>query len=245
VRSRCPTRCSSDTLLYGLLALTLAITGALIASRQPANPIGWIFCALSVCRGFLDCWEAFTYHGLPTGTAGRWIVSWSYSVDLSLYAVICLLLPTGRLMSRRWRRAVWVLVAGCVLAIPGEAMHPRNAQLYRGRHPDAVDSIVVEVIFTVGMLLVGAGMVAALLALVIRYRHAVGVERLQLRLFVLGAPSSRSWRRRCHSISTFYSPRWWLLSGCSRCQSPRRWRSNAMACTRSTSSSTARWSMAR
>ena len=37
-----------DTLLYGLLSISLATVGALIASRHPRNPIGWIFCGLAL-----------------------------------------------------------------------------------------------------------------------------------------------------------------------------------------------------
>jgi hypothetical protein len=32
-----------DTILYAVYAVTLAGAGALIASRQPRNPIGWLF----------------------------------------------------------------------------------------------------------------------------------------------------------------------------------------------------------
>ena len=34
-----------DTVFSSLIALTFASLGALVASRHPANPIGWIFCA--------------------------------------------------------------------------------------------------------------------------------------------------------------------------------------------------------
>jgi hypothetical protein len=33
-----------DTVLYATLPLVLGVVGTLIASRQPGNPIGWLFC---------------------------------------------------------------------------------------------------------------------------------------------------------------------------------------------------------
>ena len=37
-----------DTALYAVYAVTLAGAGALIASRHPHNPIGWLFCAAAL-----------------------------------------------------------------------------------------------------------------------------------------------------------------------------------------------------
>jgi hypothetical protein len=37
-----------DTLLYALYSVSLAGAGTLIASRQPGNPIGWLFCFLAL-----------------------------------------------------------------------------------------------------------------------------------------------------------------------------------------------------
>ncbi len=50
-----------DTVFYGVLVLALATLGAFIATRQPANPIGWIFCALGAWGGVVETWE-----GTPT-----------------------------------------------------------------------------------------------------------------------------------------------------------------------------------
>jgi hypothetical protein len=174
----------SDTLLYGLLALTFATTGALVASRQQANPIGWVFCAFGVWGGLIETWEAFAYHSLPTGGAGEWVISWSWICDLAVYSLIFLLFPTGRLVTRRWRAVIWLLVAGCILAIPGQALNPDNTEFAGGSNPTAVDSVAVQVAFYAGIGLVLAGLIASVASLMIRYRRASGIERLQLKQFV-------------------------------------------------------------
>ncbi|MGH2587707.1 MAG: hypothetical protein ACRDJE_22530, partial [Dehalococcoidia bacterium] len=100
--------------------------GALILTRQPGHRIGWIFCTLGVWRAVVETWQAFAYHSLPTGRAGEWLISWTWIPDLAVFGLIFLVFPSGRLLSHRWRAAVWLLVGGCVLAIPGEALSAVN-----------------------------------------------------------------------------------------------------------------------
>ncbi len=171
-----------DTIFYGALALALGTTGAFVASRQPANPIGWLFCAMGLWGGLIELWESFSYHSLPTGDAGAWFIGWSWIVDLSCYAVVFLLFPTGRLVSARWRWVLWVVAAACVFAIPGQSLNPENPD-----NPLTVDSPVLETAFIAGMLLLLVAIVGSIASLVVRYRRAVGIERLQLRQLVFAA----------------------------------------------------------
>jgi hypothetical protein len=151
-----------DTLFYGALALALATTGALVASRQPANPIGWLFCAMGVWGGFVEMWEAFDYRSLPTGDAGAWV--------------------TGRPLTSRWRWVLWLLAAACVVGIPGQALNPENPD-----NPLVVDSPVLEAAFIAGMMMLLVAMGGAIASLVVRYRRSTGIERLQLRQLVFAA----------------------------------------------------------
>jgi len=177
---------TSDTVIYGLLALSLGTAGAFVATRRPANPIGWVLCVMGVCRSALETWEAFAYHSLPTGAVGEWVVSWTWIVDVTVYGVIFLLFPTGRLLTARWRRVVWLLIAGCLIAIPGDALSAENtaADFADGSNRLAVDSPIVDLAFGVGMSLVLLGLVAAIASMLVRYRQAIGVERLQLKQFL-------------------------------------------------------------
>ena len=130
----------------------------------------------------IELWESFSYHSLPTGDAGAWFIGWSWIVDLSCYAVVFLLFPTGRLLSARWRWVLWVVAAACVFAIPGQSLNPENPD-----NPLTVDSPVLEAAFIAGMLLLLVAIVGSIASLVVRYRRAVGIERLQLRQLVFAA----------------------------------------------------------
>ena len=171
-----------DTVLYGLLVLTLATTGAFVASHRPDNPIGWIFCAQGLWGAVVETWEAFAYHSLPTAELGQWVVGWSWVVDGAAYAVVFLLFPTGRLLSRRWKPVLWLLLACCLLAVPGQAFNADNPE-----NPFVVESVVLDVMFGLGMACLLSGLIAALVSLVIRYRRAAGIERLQLKQLVFAA----------------------------------------------------------
>jgi hypothetical protein len=65
-----------DTVLYGVYAVTLVGTGALIVSRHPGHRIGWLFCATGMYAGLGDLaqgWGASRGQGWPGGPLGEWI----------------------------------------------------------------------------------------------------------------------------------------------------------------------------
>ena len=168
-----------DTVFFALIALALGTMGAFISSQHRTHPIGWIFCGMAIWSGVTETWEAFAYHSLPTSDAGSWLIGWSWIVDMAAYVVVLLLFPTGRLLTRRWRFVLWMVVATCVLGIPGQAFNADNPD-----NPWVVESTAVQVAFGLGMTLLLAAMGAAVLSVVIRYRRAAGVERLQLKQLV-------------------------------------------------------------
>lgn len=172
-----------DTISYGLIALTLGATGAVVADRKPRNPIGWIFCLQGFWNALLEMWgEGMDYHGVPTAEVGRWIINWSWLADMGAYAMVFLLFPTGHLLSRRWRWVVVMLVGALVLGVPGQGLSSENAD-----NPYAVDTPVVDLLGTVALSSLMLGLVASLVSLGIRFRRSVGLERLQLKQLVLAA----------------------------------------------------------
>lgn len=158
----------SDTLLYGLIALTVATTGALVASRQPDNPIGWILCAQGVSKSQLEAWgEGFSYHHLPTAALGAWVNDWIWLIDGACYVAIFSLFPTGLLLSRRCRWIPWLLGAAVLIAIAGQELSTS--------------------LFAIGMVLFLIGAAGSVASLIVRFRRSQRLERLQLKHLVLAA----------------------------------------------------------
>ena len=173
----------SDTIIYGVVALGVAVVGALVATRHPANPIGWIFCGQGVLKGLIEGWgEGFTYHHLPTAAGGAWLNTWVWILDSSAYVLLFLLFPTGRLVSPRWRWTLWLLGASVLIAVPSQSVTSHIAT-----NPLAVESETIDNVFVVGMVLHLGAMAAAVASLVVRYRRSTGPERLQLKHLVLAA----------------------------------------------------------
>ncbi|MFL6061382.1 MAG: hypothetical protein ACJ72E_09140 [Marmoricola sp.] len=156
----------SDTVLSGLNAFTVAVVGALLATRRPHNPIGWIMCVQGVVKIQLETWgEGFHYHHLPTAAAGAWVADWSWLLDGAAYVVVFALFPTGLLLSARWRWIPWVLGPSIVLGIAGREGVPA--------------------LFAVGMTFYFACAVGSVVSVVVRFRRSSGLERLQLKQLVL------------------------------------------------------------
>jgi hypothetical protein len=108
-----------------LLMVPFALVGAVVAIRQPRNPIGWIMLALAML--FLTSTDSGTYAVLAFSVDHR-------NLPLARLAVACtqlwvgllvllplpiLLYPDGRLPSRRWRWPFFVYVASCLVLVIG------------------------------------------------------------------------------------------------------------------------------
>lgn len=105
------TAAGSLSLLGSVTAFLLS--GALIASRQPANIIGWLLMmpGVGMPAGLLASMALESIDPAPTeASLGLWILVWftSWFWMLLIFPIFHLLLvfPTGRLLSPRWRAAV-------------------------------------------------------------------------------------------------------------------------------------------
>jgi hypothetical protein len=104
---------------------------------------------------------------------------------------VLLLTPTGRLPSPRWRRWARVAAAGPVLELLSAGIDPQP--LYP-EHPEVGNPLAISAmrpvqvaigIFAGALILIS--LVVAAVSLVLRYRRAQGVERLQLRWLAFAA----------------------------------------------------------
>ena len=100
--------------VLGFLAFSLV--GALISSRRPQNPIGWICLAACFLWKVLMITDQYSLYGaasagsvpfpVAAGTLGN---QWLWVPTVGLFGIYMLLLfPDGRFQSRRWRPLAWI-----------------------------------------------------------------------------------------------------------------------------------------
>jgi len=185
--------------LSWLLALVSAATvGAVLATRRPRHPVGWLLLGLGVSIGLVGFADSYVLYGLLARPgalpAARWLVIYSPAVTLAGIAClgfVLLLTPTGSLPSPRWRWWARVAAAAPVvylvaITLKSEAVDPAYRSvtnplgLQAFQLPITITHIVASIIIVVGVV-VGA------LSLVVRFRRARGTERQQLRWVALAA----------------------------------------------------------
>ncbi len=175
----------------------LAGVGALVASRRPGNPIGWLFVggALGLVLDFFTSsyanYALFAKPGsLPGGAWMAWSSVWVENLTIALPALLLLLFPDGRLPSRRWRLGVWLLVIGVVVGVLSSAF---KTGILRNDLPidnpvgiKAVGAFVDATGVVSWLCLVGV-FVAAAVSMIVRLVRARGEERAQLKWMVFAA----------------------------------------------------------
>ena len=103
----------------------LPLIGAVIASRRPRNPLGWLLIAAGTGIAISNFGYAYTVYAtqvegavLPGAAVLDWLSAWSWSLAFASLPLLLLLFPTGKLHSRRWRPVLWATLAcGSVLVV--------------------------------------------------------------------------------------------------------------------------------
>jgi hypothetical protein len=179
---------TTGELLLRLAFLLFGWFGALIVSRRPGHPIGWVLCAFGLVSGF----GAFAYEyavyrlitrpgAVPAAATLAWCTTWEFAVDFSLFAALLLLFPSGHPPSPRWRWVLWLAATGTVLATVGAlALWPlRGRALLQLHTPEPVG--VLGALYSLGSPATLVALLAAVASLVVRFRRAGGAERQQLK----------------------------------------------------------------
>ena len=181
----------SDVLMpFALLAYS--VIGALIATRQPQNPIGWTFCAMglpSAAPTFAFGMSSLILRWAPGWLSAlepvMWLLGGMWVVQFGLIPFLLLWFPDGRLIGPRWRAVVWLNVMAIALGllvnssdfeIGSQILHVAGPAAPLG--PDLQDNLQ-----GLSMILLGATYGLAALSLILRWLRARGDERLQLKWF--------------------------------------------------------------
>jgi hypothetical protein len=180
-----------------LEALALLSVGAVLASKQPRNRIGWILLGVGVLYTLEGAGEGYVDHltrtgsWLPGARAVMWYGSWGWMPALGTLATFALLFfPDGHLPSRAWwplAMASGLVVAGTTAAgaLIGWSITP---QLMAGRQPTPTPFLLhLQFAVFLGEVLAGCCMVATVAAAVYRYRRAPAQQRQQLKWGTYGS----------------------------------------------------------
>ena len=179
-------------------ALTAGVVGAVLASRRPRHPVGWLLLAMGVVMSVSGAAVGYIPYGLvvrPGALPAANVVARLYPVTIAVVLAtvgfVLLLTPTGSPPSPRWRwwaRGLAVAVAVALVAAliaPGSldplaqfVSGPLDPQVYGGAL-----RVANQLALLAGLLTILAGAAS----LVVRFRSARGVERLQLRWVALAA----------------------------------------------------------
>jgi len=175
--------------------LTFSVGGAIIASRQPRNAIGWIFCGVGLVMAINSLAGGYAEYRLSGGSSpgslaetAAWFASWSWSLLLYVpTSFLLLLFPDGRLPSPRWRPVIWCAAIGLIGFVAGYALEAGPLDDFSQiTNPYGVESPILEPVRVAGAILASASMVASAVSLIVRMRRAGRVERQQIKWLAYG-----------------------------------------------------------
>jgi hypothetical protein len=176
--------------------LAFPVVGALIASKHPRNPIGWICLADGLLWAFINLVQYYSVYGLaapgsvpfPVGIFALTAWMWVPAVGL-IGTYLLLLFPDGRLLNRKWRPLAWlcgaemVLLSVVVFLTPGPLLSLSGA-----RNPFGLEGLPwVAAAFYVLLVLLPVCVLASALSLLLRYRRSGGEVRQQIKWIAFAA----------------------------------------------------------
>jgi MFS family permease len=182
-------------LLAGASFLIFPLVGAMIASRRPRNPIGWLCLAIGLLWAFSGLLDYYNVYGmarpgsLPFPLAMAWVNNWLWVPSVGLLGTyVFLLFPDGRLPSRRWRPLAWLCGTVIGLVSFGFAFGPGPLEDLGGvQNPIVLLRSWMIPVFWVSLPLLPLCMLASALSLLLRYRHSGGEERQQIKWLAFAA----------------------------------------------------------
>ena len=173
-----------------IFAVTFTWVGAALAWRRPRNAVSWILLEVGAVSATQALFSEYAFFGivgrsapLPGAAVAGWVVSWVWLNELTLVAVILLLIfPDGHFVSPRWRVFAWLgggsaVIGGLALAFNAGPLN--NAAFVD--NPFGLFSDPETTVFYRAMVGVGISGVGAAASLFVRYRRSSGIERQQLK----------------------------------------------------------------
>jgi hypothetical protein len=184
---------------YAVAAVSAATVGAVLASRRPRHPVGWLLLGLGLTLSAGDLLYVYVRYGLVARPGSLPAAGYLAGLSLGTIAVwlagagfVLLLTPTGSLPSARWRWWARVAAAAPVVFLLGSVVEPAPL---RPEYPTVANPLAVPTAWAgplrgvtgVALIVTLVGVPIAAWSLVVRFRRARGIERQQLRWLALAA----------------------------------------------------------
>ncbi|MDQ4062509.1 MAG: hypothetical protein M3122_01095, partial [Actinomycetota bacterium] len=114
-----------------MVSVGYSTVGAIVASRLPQSPIGWLFCAIAFAFAVVHFSAEYANYtslappgSLPGAEAAAWLTAWVGIAGLGLVVFLDLLFPNGKLPSARWRWFAWFTAISLLPAVTLAALSP-------------------------------------------------------------------------------------------------------------------------
>ncbi len=172
-------------LMAAALAPAFIVPGAMIASKEPGNAVGWVLCLVGFFFSILIINGGPTPHAKP-GTIRLWVSIltsglWAPPI-FTLLSVMPLIFPSGSLPSRRWRIVIWMAATGMISVVASAPFDPVGG----GAAGNPIANKTIYEIGNAGASLALVASIAAMVGMVRRFRRSRGTERDQMTIFVSG-----------------------------------------------------------
>jgi hypothetical protein len=185
-----------------LIVVALAVwafVGALLISRMPKNPIGWLFSIFSICIVMDDFVFGYAYYGSifqPGSLPGVevmmvWLYWTTQPFGAFSLALLFALFPTGRTLSPVWARLIWISGGAVIVYVLAAAIapyplistpFPSDLLGMDGFNQEFFDPVAI-IAYSIFML----GIFASISSLFVRLSRSKGVERQQIKWFVFAS----------------------------------------------------------
>lgn len=181
-----------DAALLFAVAPAFTTIGAFVASRRPANPVGWLLLAFGGAIVVRSFGTQYAYHAFVSDPGSLPAAGWVGSIAIHawhpsfvLLSFLFLLFPDGRLLSHRWRPLAWlaagIAVVGLVSGMLEATFLTDAANLPFVDPPVTAADSVAAPVFDGFLAANGAVLLASAAACMLRFRRSQTVERLQLK----------------------------------------------------------------
>jgi len=177
------------------------VVGALIVSRHPSHPIGWLMC-VGLLAAAVDMFSAgylaysdLVFDGTLPGViiTQVWLRNGAFLAFIIVSTFFFLLFPSGQFPSPGWKKVAWLTLGALLVYLPLKVLEPGPVDpifLPHISNPLAVSPIswrVFNPFLWMASAVLWLCLGAAFLSLILRYRRSPSLKRQQIKWLLVPA----------------------------------------------------------